>query len=233
MLPTEYQPSQSRPEPRPASSAPVHDWPPEGARCLPAVVGATHRAVLHELAAPTVESGYLAIARLSGHLAAMRRAVCAPLRKRPGAPGELIAQCCTQGRQAEWSLWLLQGRLAGDMLASSVSLDSVYAQLGRQLTGYTAGEGELLTWIEAKLPTADRERLAAGYLACLAHGPTRPHPRGPRTGPGFRVAFALHGFWDRVLDGADGRPRLAPILTVRSPAGDAGRAGVLRSGEGG
>ncbi len=229
MLHTEYQPIQpprerqghALPEPHPASAPAVREGAGGDTGSLPAVVGATHRAVLHELAGSTTESGYLAIARLSGHLAAMRRAVCTPLRKRPGAPGELIAQCCKQGRQAEWSLWLLQGRLAGDMLASSVTLDSVYAQLGRQLTGYTVGEGGLLAWIEAKLPVADRERLAAGYLACLTNGPTRPHPRGPRTGPGFRVVFAFHSFWDRVLDGTEGRPRIAPILTVRFPAGEA------------
>lgn len=211
MLPTEYQPSQALPELRPATTTDVRDRPAGGARDLPAVIGATHRAVLGELAATTVESGYLAIARLSGHLAAMRRSVCSPLRKRPGSPQDLIARCCTQGRAAEWSLWLLQGRIAGDMLASSVSLDSVYALLGQQLTDYTAGERALLAWIEEELPIADRERLAAGYLGCLAHGPTRPHPRGPRTGPGFRMAYAFHTFWDRVLDGAEGRPQLAPL----------------------
>ena len=210
MLPTEHQPSQALPELHPVTTTDVHARPPGGARDLPAVIGATHRAVLSDLAGATAESGYLAIARLSGHLAAMRRSVCSPLRKRPGSPQDLIARCCTQGRAAEWSLWLLQGRIAGDMLASSVSLDSVYALLGQQLTDYTAGERALLAWIEGELPAADRERLAAGYRRCLTHGPTRPHPRGPRTGSGFRMAFAFHSFWDRVMDGADGRPRLAP-----------------------
>ena len=214
--PPPRQPSHTRPEGRPASTADVRHQPrPAGAaRDLAAVVGATHHAVLYELSGTTTESGYLAIARLSGHLAAMRRAVCTPLRDTPGSPRELIAQCCARGREAEWSLWLLQGWLAGDMLASSVSLDSVYARLGRQLTSYTAGERALLAWVEEKLPVADRERLAAGYLGCLAHGPTRPHPRGPRTGSGFHMAFVFHRFWDRVLDGTEGRPRTAPILTV-------------------
>lgn len=214
--PPARQPSPVPPEQRPASAADVRQRPrPAGAaRDLAAVVAATHHAVLYELAGTTTESGYLAIARLSGHLAAMRRAVCTPLRSTPGSPRELIARCCAQGREAEWSLRLLQGRLAGDMLASSVSLDSVYARLGRQLTSYTAGERALLAWVEEKLPVADHERLAAGYLGCLAHGPTRPHPRGPRTGSGFHLAFVFHRFWDRVLDGTEGRPRIAPILTV-------------------
>jgi hypothetical protein len=212
MLPTESQPGEGLPELRPATTTDVRDRPAGGTRDLPAVIGAAHRAVRNELAGTTAESGYLAIARLSGHLAAVRRAVCTPLRKRPGSPLALISGLCAQGRAAEWSLWLLQGRIAGDMLASSVSLDSVYALLGQQLTDYMAGEQALLAWIEVELPAADRERLAAGYLRCLARGPTRPHPRGPRTGSGFRMAFVFHSFWDRVMDGADGRPRLAPLI---------------------
>jgi hypothetical protein len=212
MLPTESQPSQGLPELRPATTTDVRDRPTGGTRDLPAVIGAAHRAVLNELAGATAESGYLAIARLSGHLAAVRQAVCTPLRKRPGSPLALISRLCAQGRAAEWSLWLLQGRIAGDMLASSVSLDSVYALLDQQLTDYRAGERALLAWIEVELPAADRERLAAGYLRGLAHSPTRPHPRGPRTGSGFLMAFAFYGFWDRVMDGVDGRPRLAPLI---------------------
>jgi hypothetical protein len=218
MLPTESQPSQGLPERRPATTTDVRDRPAGGTRDLPAVIGAAHRAVLSELAGTTAESGYLAIARLSGHLAAVRRAVCTPLRKRPGSPQALISRLCARGRAAEWSLWLLQGRIAGDMLASSVSLDSVYALLEQQFTDYMAGELALLAWIEMELPAADRERLAAGYLRCLAHGPSRPHPRGPRTGSGFRMAFAFHSLWDRVMDGVDGRPRLA-LLSARLPAG--------------
>jgi hypothetical protein len=90
------------------------------------------------------------------------------------------------------------------------------ALLGQQLTDYMAGERALLAWIEVELPAVGRERLAADYLRCLAQGPTRPHPRGPRTGSGFRMAFAFHGFWDRVMDGADGRPRLAPLIASPS-----------------
>jgi hypothetical protein len=221
MLPTESepesQPTQGLPELRPAASTDVRDRAAGDTRDLPAVIGAVHRAVLNELAGATAESGYLAIARLSGHLAAMRRAVCTPLRKRPGSPQALISRLCAQGRAAEWSLWLLQGRMAGDALASSVSLDSVHALLGQQLTDYMAGERALLAWIGAELPAADRERLTTGYLHCLAHGPSRPHPRGPRTGSGFRMAFAFHSFWDRVMDGMDGRPRLALLIT-RLPA---------------
>lgn len=198
---------------------------------LPALIEATHLAARSELAVPATEPSYLAIARLSGHLAAMRRAVCTPMRRRPGSPRELITACCAEGRRAEWSLWLLQARISGDMIAMSAAMDSVYARLAQHLTGCAAAERALVAWTEEKLSAADRDHLAAHYLACLAHGPTRPHPRGPRTGPGFRMTFAFHSAWDRVLDGMDGRPRIVPLMAGRIPAPNAGRAGVLRSGD--
>src|SRR5579875_1402363 len=136
---------------------------------------------LEQLAGTTPETGYRAIARLSCHLAAVRRAVCTA----PRAPRELVAGCCDQGRQVEWALRLLQCCLAGDMFACGLSLDDLSADVGRYLDAYLA---------------AERERLAAGYRRCLGRGPTRPHPRGPRTGPGYRLMFGFHAFWDRLLD---------------------------------
>jgi hypothetical protein len=173
--------------------------------CLQATAEATHRGVLEHLAAGTPESGYIAIARLSGHLAAMRRAVCTPVRKRP-ACRELVAGCCAEGRRLEWALRLLQCCLAGEVFAVRLHPESVSAHLRLRLDGYLAAERALAAWIEGELPAGDRERLAAAYLRSLARAPTRPHPRGPRTGPGYRVLFAFHRSWDQFQDTTDSRP---------------------------
>ena len=163
---------------------------------------AAHGGALEQLAGTTPETGYRAIARLSCHLAAVRRAVCTA----PRAPRELVAGCCDQGRQVEWALRLLQCCLAGDMFACGLSLDALCADVGRYLDAYLAAERALAAWLETELPAGDRERLAAGYRHCLGRGPTRPHPRGPRTGPGYRLMFGFHAFWDRLLDTVDSRP---------------------------
>ena len=86
------------------------------------------------------------------------------------------------------------------------------------MRSYAAAERALVAWIEEELPATDRASLTAGYLGCRACAPTRPHPRGPRTGAGYRMAFAVHRFCDRLMDTLDSRPGLARGL-ARGGAG--------------
>jgi hypothetical protein len=177
-----------------------------GANRLLLAIEATHGAVTDQLAIVTHESGYRAIARLSGHLAAMRRGVYTPLRRRPDRARDLVGTCCTEGRRLEWALRLLQCQLSGDMFAMKLGTEVVDAQLSRQLDTYTTAERVLAAWIDEHMPADDRRRLVGRYLRCLACAPTRPHPRGPHTGLGHVIAFGFHSFWDRVLDTTDSRP---------------------------
>lgn len=171
-----------------------------------AVMTATHTAVTSEFAAQTDEADFRAIARLSTHLAAMRRAVRTPVGRLPGQPARLAARWCAEARGAERELRLLQRRLSGELVAMRQPLESVHARLRECLTGYLAAERALAAWIDQQLPEPHRTRLVAGYLTCLHRAPSRPHPRAPRGGPAYRIAFRFHAFWDRVLDTTDCRP---------------------------
>jgi hypothetical protein len=150
-----------------------------------------------EVAGP--ETGYRVIARLSGHLAAMWRTVY------PFAAGErqLRADCLGRARAVEWTLRRLECRLAGDVSAAGVPVAAVSAALARHLDGYWPAERALVARVENRSAVEVMEKLARDYRRALAHGPTRPHPRCPRSGPMGPAAFWLHRHWDRLLDTVD------------------------------
>ena len=147
------------------------------------------------------ETGYRVIARLSGHLAAMWRTVY------PSAAGErqLRAECLGRARAVEWALRRLECRLAGDVSAAGLPVAAVSAALAQHLDGYWPAERALVARVEDRSAAEGMHTLARDYRRALAHGPTRPHPRCPRSGPLGPAAFWLHRHWDRVLDTMDSR----------------------------
>ncbi len=170
-------------------------------RPLSACIGTVRDAVreVPEIAEP--ETGYRMIARLSGHLAAMWRTVY------PSAAAErqLRAECLSRARAVEWALRRLEGRLAGDVSAAALPVAAVSGALARHLDGYWPAERALVAQVEDRSAAAGMERLARAYWRALAHGPTRPHPRCPRSGPLGPAGFWLHRHWDRLLDTMDSR----------------------------
>ena len=195
-------------------------------RPLAAFIDATQGAV------PTVQdvgepdTGYRAIARLSGHLAAMWRTVYPQAASRAGADGQLRAACLSHGREVEWTLRLLQCQLSGEVSTVGRSATSVLTMLAHRLDSYRSAERALVTWLEDQLAAEGRERLATRYRRALTHAPTRPHPRCPRSGPLCHVGFWLHGRWDRVLDTMDSRPGVGYGFPVPPPSGRPGPAGA-------
>jgi hypothetical protein len=152
------------------------------------------------------ETGYQMIARLSGYLAAMRLSVY------PSAAGQidherrLRAECLSRARAIEWTLRLLECRLSGDVAAARLSLPDVSAVLARHLDGYWPAERALVASVEDRSAVDAMAVLARHYQRALTRGPTRPHPRCPRSGTRGLVALWLHSRWDRVLDTMDSRP---------------------------
>jgi hypothetical protein len=180
-------------------------------RPLAAGIGATQGAVGQMQDVDEPEVSYRAIARLSGHLAAMWRTVYPH------------ADCLDRAREVEWALQLLQCQLSGCVSAVGRPPAAVLIMLTQRLDSYRSAEQVLVTWLEDQLPTESRERLARKYRRSLTHAPTRPHPRCPRTGPLRHVAFWLHGRWDRLLDTMDSRPGVGdgfPVPALNGRPGD-------------
>jgi hypothetical protein len=191
-------------------------------RPLAAGIDATRGAVGEVRDVDEPEVGYRAIARLSGHLAAMWRTVYPHADGHVGTDGQLRAVCLTRAREVEWALRLFQCQMSGCVSAVGRPPAAVLVMLAQRLDSYRSAEGVLVAWLEDQLPAEGRERLAERYRRSLTHAPTRPHPRCPRTGPLRHVGFWLHGRWDRLLDTMDSRPGVGDGFPV--PAPDSGPA---------
>ena len=188
-------------------------------RPLAAGIGATHGAVGGVQDVDEPEVGYRAIARMSGHLAAMWCTVYPHADGHVGTDGQLRAVCLGRAREVEWALRLLQCQLSGCVSAVGRPPAAVLIMLAQRLDSYWSAERVLVTWLEDQLATESRDRLARKYHRALTHAPTRPHPRCPRTGPLRYAAFWLHGRWDRLLDTMDSRPGVGAGFPVPSPDG--------------
>jgi hypothetical protein len=160
---------------------------------------------------------YKVIARTSGHLAAMWRAVYPHVDGQPGPDGQLRAVCLSRARDVEWTLHLLQCHMAGEASAVGRSATAVLTVLTQRLDHYRSAERALVAWLEDHLATERRDELARKYRRALTRAPTRPHPRSPRAGPMAGVAFFLHGRWDRFLDEVDSRPGVGRDFLVPLP----------------
>jgi hypothetical protein len=150
--------------------------------------------------------GYRAVARLSGHLAAMQRIVYPAASRRLGEDQHRVRRCRAEARETAWALRVLQSHLSGDGGGGARLPGPEQLWLGECLAEYRLAEQALIAWMHERLTVAEGEQLALGYRAALRRAPTRPHPRGPHSGWPGRMAFRLHVVWDGVLDGVDSRP---------------------------
>ena len=87
-------------------------------RPLAAGIGATQGAVGQVQDVDEPEVGYRAIARMSGHLAAMWCTVYPHADGHVGTDGQLRAVCLGRAREVEWALRLLQCQLSGCVSAA-------------------------------------------------------------------------------------------------------------------
>jgi len=193
---------------------------------IAALIEATYVAATGTLSERAHDGGYQAVARLSGHLAAMQRAVY-PVASRLRENRYLLKEYRAEARETEWALRLLECHHAGEAATASRELETVHAWLRQCLDAYQLAERVLVAWVEERLSALEREQLALGYRAALARAPTRPHPRGPHVGWLGGFAFRLHAFWDGVLDTIDSRPGVGRPDLVGNGGQFGHQAGVL------
>ena len=168
---------------------------------IAALVAATYERALGSTGDGPALWGYRALAWLSGHLAAMQRAVYPAARRRLGENQQLLRRCRAEARETAWALRVLQSHLAGDGGTGAREAGIADTWLQQCLDEYRSAEHTLIAWMHERLTAQEDEHLAAAYRAALTHAPTRPHPRGPHSGwPGL-VAFRFHALWDGLLDG--------------------------------
>ncbi len=189
-------------------------------RPLSAFIDATQGAVQEVMDVAEPQVGYKAIARLSGHLAAMWRTVYPNADGQLGADGQLRAVCLSRAREVERALRLLERQLSGDASAAGLPAAEASTLLAQRLGSYWPAEQALVTRVEDQLAADGREKLAQEYRRALTRAPTRPHPRCPRSGPLCHFAFWLHSRWDRLLDTVDSRSGVGHdflVLLAQSP----------------
>ncbi len=170
------------------------------------LVAATYERALGSAGDAPALWGYRALSWLSGHLAAMHRAVYPAARRRLGENQQLLRRCRAEARETAWALRVLQSHLAGDGGTGARQPGIADTWLQQCLDEYRSAEHALIAWLQARLTAQEHEHLAAAYRAALTRAPTRPHPRGPHTGWPGHAAFRFHALWDGLLDGVDSRP---------------------------
>ena len=119
-------------------------------RPLAAGIGATQGAVGEVQDVDEPEVGYRAIARLSGHLAAMWCTVYPHADGHVGTDGQLRTVCLSRAREVEWALRLFQCQLSGCVSAVGRPPAAGLIMLAQRLDSYRSAEQVLVTWLAAR-----------------------------------------------------------------------------------
>lgn len=179
---------------------------PGGDSQLRSCVDELYGSSLCALAHPDPARGYQAVAQLSGHLTAMRRAVFPVAGRQPATGTWLVAACQTGNRHTQRALRRFECLLSGQSYAVRLPAGSVRTELEQRLTDYRAAEQVMLGRLGGCLTGPEHGRLTAAYRAAFLKAPTRPHPRCPHTGPLAGTLLRACALRDRALDTMDSRP---------------------------
>jgi hypothetical protein len=158
----------------------------------------------------------LAIATLSGHIAAMRTTVH-PLARQalPRGRAQVTAYHQAQ-RDLEHLMWSLHQVLHGDARAPRQSAATLHRTLSAAFDAYAEHEAMLLTRIQEVTTHRQQQTLMRNIKTALAGAPTRPHPYIPRSLGTARTITRIIARWDGLLDEVHGRS--TPGGTGRSVA---------------
>jgi hypothetical protein len=145
------------------------------------------------------------VAWISEHLTALEQVVYPAARRALPDRRELHAQRA-RAHDLEHALRRLHQRVSGDGVAMHLPVTRVRDEVRALLCAHTAAERRLEAQLQAALPSAGWDELAARYRRAVEVAPTRPHPHAPHSGWTGRFAHSLLAQVDRLLDGLDARP---------------------------
>jgi len=126
-------------------------------------------------------------------------------------------------RRMQRVLRSLEQLWAGDALARSDSSDRLRDQLSLLMAEHEELEDALLDRLSANITDEAGMALAERYDRAIGHGPTRPHPYGPRQGKLGRLIYAFDAARDHILDVLDSRH--VPLPRTPQPPRPVGRWG--------
>lgn len=145
-----------------------------------------------------------AVAWMSAHLAATRRALHKKAHKSGAVNGELTQQHEADER-LESVLRMAERHVSGDALAANLDTERLTDALRDAIADHARFE---CSWVTDLLDASDdktRAELQSAYEEALTSAPTRPHPHAPHDGLLGAAAFRLDAMRDKVLDTMDGR----------------------------
>jgi hypothetical protein len=139
---------------------------------------------------------------LSAHCAAFER-VALPAARWAMPDHTALRHQLTLTRAVEKTLLHLHQAINGDGRTAGVRLDLLVNVLHRQLDEHLTQADQLLGELHQVLSTAQWEALLVRHRRALAVAPTRPHPYAPQRGVAERIAFAMDGALDRLMEALD------------------------------
>ncbi len=151
------------------------------------------------------------VAATSRHLAAVEAVVLSAVRDAVPEGASLTQEYVHAARELEHTLSLIKGRLYGEAYAVHLAWATLWERANAQLKEHNRIERRLVDeLIEHGEPT-EVDGLARKVFDAEAHGPTRPHPILPHTGPLGLAARRIWAVADRFWDAAEGRVIPEPV----------------------
>jgi hypothetical protein len=151
------------------------------------------------------------VAATSRHLAAVEAVLLSPVRRMVPEGVSLTDEYVHAARELEHTLALIKGRLYGEAYAVHLRWPALWQKAGTQLKEHNRVEQLLIDELIKHGEPTEVDGLARKVFDAEVHGPTRPHPILPHTGP---LGFAARRIWavaDRFWDAAEGRVIPEPV----------------------
>ena len=151
------------------------------------------------------------IASASRHLAATEAVLAPQVKHTVPDGGRLTHDYLAAARRLESALVGIKGKLYGEAHLVYVTWTVLWTDARECLDEHNRLENSLVEELLRHGDPATVDGLARRMFDVESHGPTRPHPRTPHTGPLGLAARRMWALADRFWDSAEGRVIPEPV----------------------